>query len=130
MDVEAELVPLIQSLTGYKTATREPDPKPQRFIQLRRQGGTAALSRASSDAIFRDRPLIDFFISAEDEELAMSIAQQVRSFMMSLPETQPLSVTCYDVGEVVFTWLDDVKDGVLITPRVWASYELNIRYNG
>jgi hypothetical protein len=128
MDIEAELVALINSLTGFQAATRYPDPRPEQFIQIRRQGGTAALANASSTSVFRDKPLIDLYISGLNEDEVHAKALQVRDFMLRLPTTQPLSKTCYGVSEVVFTWSDDELDGVFIAPRMWLSYDLNIRY--
>ena len=130
MDVEAELVALIAALTGFQTATRYPKPLPedQRFIKVRRQGGSAARNNARSDSVFRDKPLIDIYISGPTEDEVLPKAQQVREFMMHLPETQSLSKTCYGVSEVIFTWSDDELDGVFIAPRMWLSYDLNIRY--
>lgn len=130
MDIEAELVHLLKAHTGKAAGTRYPDPRPDQFLHIRRKGGITALENAAPVNVFRDKPLIDIMVSGESEDDAMSIADQVQSFMLSAVKTQPFSTVCYGVDQTVRAWSDDTLDGVFIAPRIWLSYTLDLRFNG
>lgn len=130
MDIEAELVQLLKAHTGVSAATRYPDPRPDRFIHIRRKGGPTALANAASVDVFRDKPMIDIMVSGETEDAVTAIADSVQSFMLSAVDTQPFSVACYGVEQPIRAWSDDTLDGVFIAPRVWLSYNLDLRFNG
>jgi hypothetical protein len=127
-DIEAEIVQALRTLTGEQAGTRYSDPRPDRFIHVRRKGGPTARESASLDSVFRDKPLIDIMVSAETEEAAMPIADQIQDFMLTAKATQPFSVTCYGVTQTIRAWSDDILDGVFVAPRIWLSYSLNLRY--
>jgi len=130
MDIEYEIVQALRDVTGEAAATRYPDPRPDRFIHVRRKGGPTALDSAPMTDVFRDKPLIDIMVSAESESAAVALADTVQSFMLSAVRDQPFSVPCYGVTQSIRAWSDDTLNGVFIAPRVWLSYDLDMRYNG
>ncbi|MFB9661597.1 hypothetical protein ACFQS3_02645 [Glycomyces mayteni] len=129
MDIEAELVQAFEALTGEESATRVPKPAPARFIHVRRKGGSTNGARGDAASVFRDKPLIDVMVSAEDEDAAVALADQIEAFMLTAVQTQPFTVPCYEVDQFIRAWSDDDLDGVFIAPRVWLSYRMSLRKN-
>lgn len=99
-------------------SSRVPDPRPARFVQVRRVGGTPLPP-------VRDRARLNVHCWAPTEPDAMALASTVRSAMWALSGTELLGVTTYDVDEGLSPRLDD--DDLTGTPRVWATYTLTTR---
>lgn len=99
-------------------SSRVPDPRPARFVQVRRVGGTPLPP-------VRERARLDVHCWAPEEPDAMALALTVRAAMWALSGTELLGVPVYDVGELLSPRLDD--DDLTGTPRVWATYTLTVR---
>jgi hypothetical protein len=127
IDTEVELVNMLSTALSVAVATRIPSPRPDEFIQVRRQAGGATFIDASLADVLRDKPTIDIYCYGTTEEEAWELAARVRPIMLSLPTDQPLSVPVYKSTESVCTWADDILDGVTNSNRVWLSYDLSIR---
>lgn len=99
-------------------ATRVPDPRPTRWWQIRRVGGTA-------DTV-RDRARVDVFTWHQTDEDAMADALVVRAGIWALSGTTLLGgVQCYRIEETLGPrQFDDPITGL---PRVLATYVLHVR---
>ncbi|SFD14430.1 hypothetical protein [Streptomyces aidingensis] len=96
-----------------QSAPREP------LVQVRRAGGPALPP-------VRDRARLDIWTWQTTDDLAMDLALQVRAAVWALSGTTLLGgVTCYRVGE--FLGPRHADDPESTTPRVWATYELDLR---
>lgn len=99
-------------------ASRVPNPRPAKLLQVRRVGGTKAPP-------VRDRPRIDLVAWAASEVDAMQIGLQARSLVNALIGTSTLGVIVYRVEETLGPrQLDDPETG---TPRVLSTQSLLIR---
>ncbi|MET9953507.1 hypothetical protein ABZ135_18420 [Streptomyces sp. NPDC006339] len=105
-------------LAPVKVASRVPDPRPVRLVQVRRVGGAAT-------APVRDTARVDFFVWDIDDRAAMQLALTVRGHLWALSGTQLLGVPCYRVQEFLGPRLDD--DPVTNVPRVWMTYSFDLR---
>jgi hypothetical protein len=110
-----------------KVANRVPNPRPDRFVQVRRVGGPAQVP-------VRDRPRLDVFAWAPTDPQAMALALQVRTALWALAGTNLLGVAVYRVSEFMGPRQDDDTLPATTTtttgggtPRVWATYELDLR---
>jgi hypothetical protein len=103
--------------SGIDVVTRVPVPCPERLIQVRRAGGTAGL--------VRDRPRLDVFAWAPTDLEAMALALTVRAQIWALAGKTTLGPMCYRVEETMGPRQFD--DQISQTPRVWATYALDIR---
>jgi hypothetical protein len=115
IDTEVELVNMLSTALSVAVATRIPSPRPDEFIQVRRQAGGATFIDASLADVLRDKPTIDIYCYGTTEEEAWELAARVRPIMV------------YKSTESVCTWADDILDGVTNSNRVWLSYDLSIR---
>lgn len=113
---------LITYLAGVVAPTpvvsRVPDPRPARLVQVRRVGG-AALPPV------RDGARLDVWCWEDDDQAAMALAATVRTAVWALSGTALLGPVCYRVQEFLAPRLDD--DPVTNSPRVWATYQLDVR---
>lgn len=105
-------------LNPIPTATRVPNPRPERFVQVRRVGGLALPP-------VRDQARLDAFTWAPTEPEAMTVALDVRQELWALAGTDTLGITVYAVTEFLGPRQDD--DDTTGTPRVWATYGLTFR---
>lgn len=118
-DVAALVVTYLAPIVGaVPVSSRVPHPRPPRFVQVRRVGGTPLTP-------VRDRPRLDVFAWAPIDPEAMSLALTVRSAIWALSGRTTLGVTVYSVAEFMGPRQDD--DPRTGTPRVWATYELTVR---
>ena len=102
---------------GVDVVTRVPIPRPEQLIQVRRVGGTADL--------VRDRARIDVFAWAPTDLEAMTLALAVRAQIWALAGKSTLGPVCYRVAETMGPRQFD--DQISQTPRVWATFALDIR---
>ncbi|MGW0933660.1 hypothetical protein [Streptomyces sp. NPDC002666] len=98
--------------------SRVPDPRPARLVQVRRVGGSAIWP-------VRDGARLDFWCWAPTDAEAMTLALAVRADVWALAGTVVGGVQCYRVQEFLAPRLDD--DPVTNSPRVWATYQLDLR---
>lgn len=109
-------------------ASRVPNPRPPKLVQVRRVGGLAQTP-------IRDRARLDVFTWAPREDEAMALALTVRSAVWALAGTDTLGPMVYRVAEFMAPRaLDDERSGTTAqtatagaSPRVWATYELTLR---
>lgn len=101
-----------------KVASRVPHPRPAKFVQVRRVGGTPLQP-------VRDQARLDVFCWAATDPEAMTLALQVRAAFWALSGEALSGVTVYDVAEFMGPRQDD--DPLTGTPRVWATYSLTVR---
>jgi hypothetical protein len=99
---------------------RVPDPRPETFVQVRRVGGAALVP-------VRDTARLDVWCWAPTDQAAMDLARAVRTAVWALSGTALLGPVCYRVQEFLGPRLDD--DPVTGSPRVWATYALDLRAN-
>lgn len=100
--------------------SRVPDPRPARLVQVRRVGG-AALTPV------RDTARLDVWCWDTTDRRAMELALTVRTAVWALSGKALLGPMCYRVQEFLAPRLDD--DPVTNSPRVWATYSLDVRAN-
>ena len=118
-DVEALVCAYLASLLGVPVRTRVPDPRPARWVQIRRVGGLYTMPR--------DRARLDVFAWGLDDGDAMDLAAAARSAIYAVKGTAMLGVPCYQVEEVLGPRrADDVDTGAT---RVWFTPQLSIRAN-
>lgn len=116
---------VVQLVTGYlrplvdpiHVGTRVPDPRPDRFVTVRRIGG--------NPSTVRDTARLDVQCWAIDEPDATALALQIREHMWALSGTILLGPPCYRVDE--FMGLRQVDDRQTGTPIAWVTYELDVR---
>lgn len=117
LDVEQAVTAHLRALLGVPVVTRVPDPRPAEFVQVRRVGGTAEL--------VWDRPRIDVFAWAPDDEIAHDLGMAARAALHDLQGTSVLGVPCYQVEEFLGPRrADDEPTG---TPRIWLTLDLSLR---
>ena len=110
-------------LAPVRVAARVPQDSAPRtpLVQVRRVGGVATPP-------VRDRARLDVWAWAEDDAAAMALALAVRGHIWALSGTTLLDgVPCYQVAEFLGPQHDD--DPQSGTPRVWATYDLDLRAN-
>lgn len=120
-DANALLIAYLTPLADpVDVVSRVPDPRPARLVQVRRSGG-AALPPV------RDTARMDVWCWDPNDQSAMQLALAVRTAVWKLSGTALLGPMCYRVQEFLAPRLDD--DPVTNSPRVWATYSLDIRAN-
>lgn len=120
-DVNALLIAYLDPLvTPVDVVSRVPDPRPARLVQVRRVGGAAL-------APVRDTARLDVWCWDTSDARAMQLALAVRGHIWKLSGTALLGPVCYRVQEFLAPRLDD--DPVTNSPRVWATYSLDVRAN-
>lgn len=128
-DVVALLIAYLDPIVGaVAVASRVPNPRPGRLVQVRRAGGLA-------QSPVRDRARLDVFTWAPTEVEAMQLALTVRSAVWALAGTDTLGPMVYRVQEFMAprAFDDERSDSTAqvvnagASPRVWATYELTIR---
>lgn len=120
-DVNALLIAYLDPLVDpVGVVSRVPDPRPARLVQVRRVGG-AALPPV------RDTARVDVWCWDTTDRRAMELALAVRGHVWKLAGTALLGPMCYRVQEFLAPRLDD--DPVTNSPRVWATYSLDVRAN-
>jgi hypothetical protein len=93
-------------------------PRPTSFVVVRRAGGAAILP-------VRDRARIDIWAWALTDPTAMNLAIACRELIWKLSGNDTLGAMVYRIGEFMAPQqFDDPETGV---PRVWATYELDVR---
>jgi hypothetical protein len=116
-DAEALLIDYLAPVVAVPVYTRVPRTRPARWLQVRRSGGV--------DDVVRDRPRIDLFAWAGDEDDAHDLCAAARSAVHDLEGTTLLGVACYGVVEFLGpTRADDRETG---TPRMWMTVQLSLR---
>lgn len=111
---------LLPIVTPRPVSSRIPDPRPDEWVQIRRIGGTQLRP-------VRDSPNVDVFAWAPTDPEAWELADLLRRSIHSLAATTLLGPPVYRVGEILGpTQLDDPLTG---TPRVWATYAIDVRAN-
>ena len=117
LDVEYAVTGHLRGLLEVPVVTRVPDPRPSVFVQVRRVGGVAEL--------VWDRPRLDVFAWAADDETAHDLGMAARAALHDLQGTSALGVPCYQVAEVLGPRrADDEATGL---PRIWLTVDLSLR---
>lgn len=101
-------------------ASRVPEDSAPRLplVQIRRVGGIPEVP-------VRDSARLDVFCWHETDAGAWDLAADVRGAMWALSGTDLLGPMCYRVEETLGpTQTDDERSH---TPRVWATYQLDVR---
>lgn len=109
-------------LAPVRVAARVPQDSAPRvpLVQVRRVGGVALPP-------VRDRARLDVWAWHTTDPDAMTLALAVRGHIWALSGTTLLGVVCYQVAEFLGPQHDDDPESG--TPRVWATYELDLRAN-
>ena len=117
-----DIIPLVRAhlvdVVDVPVVVRVPDPRPDRFVQIRRVGGLA-------QPPVRDQARLDVWAWAPDDEPAMALALAVRTALWALPGRTLDGVPVYRIAEFLGPRLDE--DPATSSPRVWATYDLSIR---
>ena len=109
------LLPLVSPVP---IASRVPNPRPVRWVQIRRVGGSQLRP-------VRDQPRIDVLTWDDDEPGAWSLAEAVRRHVHALAGTTLLGPAVYRVDETLGPrQFDDPETGL---PRVMATYSITVR---
>lgn len=118
-DVPGILVAYLSAeLTGTHVGTRVPIERPDEFIVVRRVGGTPLYP-------VRDQARVDVWAWALTDPEAMDLAIACRTAIWEMSGNVFSGVTVYRVGEFMAPQqMDDPETGI---PRVWATYELDLR---
>jgi len=112
------LAPLVAPVRVAARVPQDSAPRPP-LVQVRRVGGTALEP-------VRDRARMDVWAWHATDVDAMALALAVRQHVWALSGTALLGgVPCYRVGE--FLGPQRADDSASLTPRVWATYELDLR---
>lgn len=122
-DAIAPIITYLNSQLAEPVVSRVPSavPRPETFVVIRRSGGTAVYP-------VRDRLRMDVWAWAQSDPEAMDLAIACRENIWALSGTNTLGLMVYRVGEFMAPQqFDDPETGV---PRVWATYELDIRADG
>lgn len=99
-------------------ASRVPSPRPVRWLQIRRIGGTQLRP-------VRDQPHVDVLAWDDDEPGAWSLAEAARRHVHALAGTTLLGPVVYRVDEILGPrQIDDEETGL---PRVMATYSIDVR---
>ncbi|MFD8955697.1 hypothetical protein ACFV0W_01885 [Streptomyces anulatus] len=97
--------------------SRVPNPRPPRFLRVRRVGGLR-------QTVVSDRPRLDFHAWAETEAAAADLAELVRALLAVIPGIRD-GVTVYTAREVGGPqWLPDDVSG---SPRYAFAAEIHMR---
>ncbi len=107
----------LDALNAVDVVADVPIPRPETLIQVRRVGGTAEL--------VRDRARLDIWAWAPTSLEAMTLALAVRAQIWALAGKATLGPVCYRVAETMGPRQFD--DPISQTPRVWATYALDLR---
>lgn len=112
------LLPIVAPMTTT-VASRVPDPRPVRWLQIRRVGGTQLRP-------VRDQPRVDVLAwDATSETGAWDLADLVRRSIHALQGTTTLGPTVYRVQEFLGPTQND--DPLTGCPRYMATYSITIR---
>jgi hypothetical protein len=117
-DVAGLVIAYLDGLTADPVVSRVPDPRPTRFVQVRRIGGLA-------QEPVRDRARLDVHAWAGSDPAAMALALDVRAHVWALSGTDLLGPMVYEVSEFLAPRHTD--DDLTGQSRVWATYELAVR---
>ncbi len=118
-DVNALLIAHLTPLNHpVRVVSRVPDPRPERLVQVRRVGGEAMWP-------VRDGARIDIWCWAATDADAMTLALKIRGDIWALAGASLGEVPCYRVQEFMAPRLDE--DPNTNSPRVWATYRLDVR---
>lgn len=117
-DVAGLVIIYLSGLLTDPVVSRVPDPRPVRFVRVRRVGGLPAEP-------VRDRARLDVFCWGATDPDAMGLALGVRSHMWALSGTDLLGPMVYEVGEFLSPRHQD--DDLTGSPRVWMTTELTVR---
>lgn len=94
------------------------DAFPYQMVIVRRAGGTPLYP-------VRDRARMDIWAWSKDDPKAMALAMACRKAIWEMSGTVVGGTTCYRVDEFMAPQqMDDPETGL---PRVWATYELDLR---
>lgn len=114
--LRAYLLPIVGG--GIPIASRVPSPRPDRWLQIRRIGGT-------QQRPVRDQPRVDVLAWALTDPEAWALAEQVRRAVHALQGTTLLGPVVYRVDEFLGPrQFDDTEAG---RPRVMATYSISVR---
>lgn len=122
-DVMGLLIAYLNSNLTPPVGSRVPSavPRPTEFVVVRRAGGRALMP-------VRDRHRIDVWAWALTDPEAMDLAIACREKIWALAGNDLLTVMTYRIEEFMAPQqFDDPETGV---PRVWATYELDVRADG
>lgn len=116
------LTPILASFPAHVGSRVPPSPLqafPFNLVNVRRAGGTPMYP-------VRDRARLDIWAWSKNDPEAMRLAIACREAIWALSGTLLLgSVMCYRVDEFMAPQqMDDPETGL---PRVWATYELDLR---
>ncbi len=111
------LLPIVTPMTST-VASRVPDPRPVRWLQVRRVGGT-------QQRPVRDRPRVDVIAWDDDEPGAWALADLARRSIHALQATTLLGPVVYRVDEFLGPTFTD--DGLTGYVRCMATYSISIR---
>jgi len=109
------LLPLVG---GVPVASRVPDPRTTRWLQIRRVGGT-------QQRPVRDQPRVDALAWDDDDPGAWALAEVVRRSIHALAGTTLLGPVVYRVEETLGPRQSD--DPLTGSPRVIATYSISVR---
>lgn len=117
-DAERLVIAYLSPIAGVLVATRVPRPRPNRWVQVRRSGGTIT-------KFVQDQPRIDLFAWGADEADSHDLCMTVRAAIHALAGTVMLGVACYRVEEFLGpNRADDLETGAA---RMWMTVQLNLR---
>lgn len=120
-DVIAMVITYLDGLHAVPVASRVPDPRPTRWIQVRKVGGAELRP-------VRDVARIDVFCCNDTGDAASDAdAQIVRGELHALAKTSTLGIVCYRVDEVMAPRPSD--DPLTGKSRSWATYAFTVRAN-
>ena len=112
---------LNSELSPTPVVTKVPSSRPTEFVNVRRAGGVSLPP-------VRERVRFDVWAWSTSEPEAMDLAMACRRSIWALAGNDSLGVTVYRVEEFLSpTQYEEPETGI---PRVWATYELDIRADG
>ncbi|GAA2618746.1 hypothetical protein SMC26_40305 [Actinomadura fulvescens] len=117
-DVEALICAHLTPILGVPVRTRVPDPRPARWVQVRRVGGTLV------DHV-RDRARLDVFAWGTGDADANDLGAAARAALHAAAGTVIGGVPCYAVEE--FLGPRRADDPLTGAPRVWLTVQLSLR---
>lgn len=108
----------LPAFTGLTIASRVPDPRPTRWLQVR-------LVSSQQLRPVRTSERVDVYAWALTEGDAWDLGDAARTAIHALAKTSLLGPVCYRVEETLgLKPSDDPSTGV---PRTWATYALRLR---
>lgn len=117
-DAVVLVVTYLDGLHTEKVASKVPNPRPAKLIQVRRVGGGGLPP-------VRDLARLDIFCWDDaGSAAAATLGSTVRAEMLALAGTSLSGVQCYRVEESLFRQFDDDESG---TYRTWGTYALTLR---